>query len=286
MAHEAAAVVGTARHLINIERRIAQHAPEFRRARSGGTRSSASIESTQSPEHASIARFFCTPKPSQSGASMTRAPAARAISHVRSLAAAVDDDDFIGKRHAGKAVRQVAFFVQRDDGDAQAGFHVRRGVGERHLTAACEPGSLQSRFASRSNSARIRPSWLPASSIYSSDNRLHSPVNEQVDAVFVLSVRSFHDRIAHIEAELRRHGIAFEWIFEHDAAELGPELIEATFAPSDMGPPQQSLVLKHIETWKRCVERGYRRVLVFEDDAMLAAEFFHRCSVPQCAAQI
>jgi hypothetical protein len=35
-------------------------------------------------------------------------------------------------------------------------------------------------------------------------------------------------------------------------------LIEATFAPSDMGPPQQSLVLKHIETWKRCVARGYR----------------------------
>jgi O-antigen ligase len=32
-------------------------------------------------------------------------------------------------------------------------------------------------------------------------------------------------------------------------------------------------VLKHVETWKRCVERGYRRVLVFEDDAVLAREF-------------
>ncbi len=102
---------------------------------------------------------------------------------------------------------------------------------------------------------------------------MHAPVNAQVDAVFVLSVRSFHDRIAHIEAELRSHGIAFEWIFEHDAAELDPQLVEATFAASDMGPPQHSLVLKHIETWKRCVARGYRRVLVFEDDAMLAADF-------------
>lgn len=102
---------------------------------------------------------------------------------------------------------------------------------------------------------------------------MHSPVNEQVDAVFVLSVRSFHDRIAHIKAELGHHGIAFEWIFEHDAAELNPDLIAATFAPSDMGPPQHSLVLKHIETWRRCVERGYRRVLVFEDDAMLAPDF-------------
>ena len=115
---------------------------------------------------------------------------------------------------------------------------------------------------------------------------MHSPVNELVDAVFVLSVRSFHDRIAHIEAELRRHGIAFEWIFDHDAAELTPDLIEATFAPSDMGLPQQSLVLKHIETWKRCVKRSYRRVLVFEDDAMLAANFSTVFGAAMCGADL
>ncbi|MEP6610077.1 MAG: LytR C-terminal domain-containing protein, partial [Burkholderiaceae bacterium] len=72
---------------------------------------------------------------------------------------------------------------------------------------------------------------------------MHAPVNAQVDAVFVLSVRSFHDRIAHIQSELRHHGIEFEWIFEHDANELTSELIESTFAPSDMGRAQQSLVL-------------------------------------------
>ncbi len=113
---------------------------------------------------------------------------------------------------------------------------------------------------------------------------MHAPVNEQVDAVFVLSVRSFHDRIAHIEAELRKHGIAFEWIFEHDAAELSSQLVEATFAPSDMGPPQQSLVLKHIETWRRCIARGYRRVLVFEDDAILAPDFTQVFSAAMRAA--
>ncbi|MGH6612151.1 MAG: glycosyltransferase family 25 protein, partial [Burkholderiaceae bacterium] len=101
-------------------------------------------------------------------------------------------------------------------------------------------------------------------------------VNTQVDAVFVLSVRSFRDRIAHIERELRKHRIEFEWIFEYDADTLTPELIESRFAPSDMGRPQQSLVLKHIETWKRCVERGYRRVLVFEDDVILAPDFAQR----------
>jgi len=89
----------------------------------------------------------------------------------------------------------------------------------------------------------------------------------------VLSVKSFRDRIGHITAELARHGIAFEWIFEHDAGELEPALVDATFAPSDLKPGHQSLVLKHIETWKRCVERGYRRILVFEDDAVLARDF-------------
>ena len=118
-----------------------------------------------------------------------------------------------------------------------------------------------------------------------SEGQLQSSVNAHVDAVFVLSVRSFADRIAHIQRELEKHEIAFEWIFEHDASELSPELIEATFAPSDLGRPQQSLVLKHIETWKRCVERGYRRVLVFEDDSILASDFRQRFAGAMVAAE-
>ena len=53
-----------------------------------------------------------------------------------------------------------------------------------------------------------------------------------------------------------------------------------------MGRPQQSLVLKHIETWRRCVDRGYRRVLVFEDDAMLATEFAQAFSAAMSAADV
>ena len=91
--------------------------------------------------------------------------------------------------------------------------------------------------------------------------------------MFVLSVKTFHDRTRHIEAELGRHGIAFEWIFEYDANELTPEQIEAVFAPSDLKRAHQSLVLKFIETWKICVARGYRRILVFEDDVVLSDRF-------------
>lgn len=101
-------------------------------------------------------------------------------------------------------------------------------------------------------------------------------VNTLVDAVFVLSVRSFTDRIAHIRAEMARHAIDFEFVFEFDANAIPAELIERRFAPSDMQLGHQSLVLKHVRTWELVLERNLERVLVFEDDAVLASDFAPR----------
>jgi glycosyl transferase family 25 len=110
-------------------------------------------------------------------------------------------------------------------------------------------------------------------------------VNEWVDAVYVLTVRSFELRIAHIRAELAKHRIAFEFVLEHDASELDPASAGVRFAPSDMRPAQQSLVLKHIEAWRRARHRGARRVLVFEDDALLDEEFAARFDQAMRAAE-
>lgn len=98
-------------------------------------------------------------------------------------------------------------------------------------------------------------------------------VNDWVDAVYVLSVKGFDVRQAHIARELARHGIAFSYVFAHDAAELDAELVAATFAPSDLKPAHQSLVLKNVWVWREAAAKGHRRVLVFEDDAVLAADF-------------
>jgi glycosyl transferase family 25 len=100
-----------------------------------------------------------------------------------------------------------------------------------------------------------------------------SPVNRLVDAVFVISVRTFTDRIEHMRAEMARFGIAFEWVFDFDPDSIDPELIERTFAPSDLNLGHQSLVLKHAATWRACVQRNLKRVLVFEDDVVLAPHF-------------
>jgi glycosyl transferase family 25 len=102
------------------------------------------------------------------------------------------------------------------------------------------------------------------------------PVNAWVDAVYVLTVKTFTQRIAHIEVEMAKHRIAFQFMFEHDAADLDPALVAATFGPSDMKKAHQSLVLKNIQVWQDALTQGYKRVLVFEDDAVLVPEFAAR----------
>ncbi|MGE5472285.1 MAG: glycosyltransferase family 25 protein [Bacteroidota bacterium] len=120
----------------------------------------------------------------------------------------------------------------------------------------------------------------------SSSNRAPAikPVNDWVDAVYVISVKGSDFRIRHIEAELAKHGIAFSFMFEHDAVDLDPALLTATFGPSSMRPAHQSLVLKNIQIWKDSVARGYRRVLVFEDDAVLGEDFGAGFSAAMAAA--
>ena len=97
--------------------------------------------------------------------------------------------------------------------------------------------------------------------------------NAWVDAVYVLSVKSFGARHAHIDREMARHGIAFSYVFAHDVDTLNDELLAATFGPSKMNSAHQSLVLKNIWVWREAVAKGYRRVLVFEDDAVFTPDF-------------
>jgi len=104
------------------------------------------------------------------------------------------------------------------------------------------------------------------------ENSPAQSVNAWVDAVFVLSVKSSF-RVDHIQAELDKNGIAFTFMFDHDAIELDSAVLDRTFGPSSLKRAHQSLVLKNIQVWKNSVEQGYRRVLVFEDDAVLSKHF-------------
>ena len=107
-----------------------------------------------------------------------------------------------------------------------------------------------------------------------------------IDAVFVLSVKTFADRIAHVNAELGRFGIPFEFIFDFDAAELDDATIAQYFVASSAPPmkKQASLTLKHTQAWRLAVARGARRVMVFEDDVVLFSGFHARLAAAMRAA--
>jgi glycosyl transferase family 25 len=99
------------------------------------------------------------------------------------------------------------------------------------------------------------------------------PVNEWVDAVYVLSVRKYESRIRHVSAELARCGIGFSFVFEHDADDLTQDQIDQYFLPSDLKRTHQSLVMKNIHVWNEALAAGYKRILVFEDDVQLNNRF-------------
>lgn len=104
-----------------------------------------------------------------------------------------------------------------------------------------------------------------------------STVNAVVDAVYVMTVKSFTDRIAHMQSELGRHGIAFEFMLDHDASEIEPAAMARTFTQdNDLSMGARSLVMKSLATWQLALSRGQRRILVLEDDALLDADFSRR----------
>jgi glycosyl transferase family 25 len=94
-----------------------------------------------------------------------------------------------------------------------------------------------------------------------------------IDAVFVLSVKTFHDRIAHVRRELDRHQIAFEFIFDFDRDAIDRETLDRHFGSGPLQPAAASLVLKHLHAWRLTCARGLSRVLVLEDDVILHRDF-------------
>ena len=107
-----------------------------------------------------------------------------------------------------------------------------------------------------------------------------------IDAVFVLSVKTFADRIAHVTRELGRYGIAFELIFDFDAAEVDDDTIAKYFLLTGAPPmkKQASLTLKHLQAWRLACARGARRIMVFEDDVVLDPQFHARLAAAMRAA--
>lgn len=99
------------------------------------------------------------------------------------------------------------------------------------------------------------------------------PTIAGLDAIYVLNVKAFHERLASITAQLASLGLTAEIIQDWDPADLTPEAEARWFVPGKLTAPQRSCALKHVEALQRIVARGHSHALVLEDDAVLAPDF-------------
>jgi glycosyl transferase family 25 len=113
----------------------------------------------------------------------------------------------------------------------------------------------------------------------------NTAVNTLVDMVYVLSVKTFSDRIAHIENEMHKHDISFQFMFSYDIPDLDEGMLDTTFSNSTLSLAQKSLVLKHSQAWRDAEKHNYQRVLIFEDDVILHKDFCLHFSEVMLAAK-
>jgi glycosyl transferase family 25 len=94
---------------------------------------------------------------------------------------------------------------------------------------------------------------------------------------YVIHAKSLPERKDHIQRELDRAGIPFEWVLDFDADEITPESDAAWFAPgAELTLRQKSCALKHIVAMQRIRDRKQDLALIFEDDAQLVSGFTDR----------
>ena len=89
--------------------------------------------------------------------------------------------------------------------------------------------------------------------------------------IYVITVRSFRDRHAHIEALAAKFGFQFEYVFDFDADALTAD--DWLRVDGTMSPASASNALKHFEAQRRLVESGASIGLILEDDVLLFEGF-------------
>lgn len=95
-----------------------------------------------------------------------------------------------------------------------------------------------------------------------------------IDKIYVLSVKSYTDRIAHIRKLFDKYNLEFEFIFDHDIDQIRHnQLIQKKFSSSNLQLAHKSLILKHIRAWENCVLHNYKQILILEDDVIFKKNF-------------
>lgn len=94
-----------------------------------------------------------------------------------------------------------------------------------------------------------------------------------VDGILVINVRSFVDRRRNIERQLDSLGLSYEFIHAYDADDLSSESVRKYLRGSGLSAGQQSCAMKHFHAFQLMLERNWQRVLILEDDVIVAPDF-------------
>ena len=94
-----------------------------------------------------------------------------------------------------------------------------------------------------------------------------------IDAIFIIHAASLAERRKLIEAQLSALGMAHEFILDYDVGAIPDALRKRMIRTDALSPPQQSCALKHWRAHVLADQRGHDRVLVLEDDVILAPDF-------------
>lgn len=97
--------------------------------------------------------------------------------------------------------------------------------------------------------------------------------------IFVVTVRHFVDRHAHIENLAAKFGFDFQYVLKFDADSLSEA--DMSSVSTHLSPKSASNVLKHIEAQRMFVDRSDSGnvALILEDDVVLFEDFFERLDV-------
>lgn len=95
----------------------------------------------------------------------------------------------------------------------------------------------------------------------------------QLDGIYVINVKAFHERRAFMEAQLAKYDMTAEFILDADADELTQEAIDRYFVGDNLSRNQMSCAMKHILAMQRIVDNRQQRALVLEDDAIFSPGF-------------
>lgn len=97
--------------------------------------------------------------------------------------------------------------------------------------------------------------------------------NYGLDGILIINPKSYTARRESLEGQLKSRGLAYEFIHEYDADDLPEEVLRKYFRNSTLSANAKSCAMKHYQALCMVAERGWKKALILEDDAILADDF-------------